>query len=110
MTPSCYFLVHLWLIPLLPLLSAALMFFLGRHLPKSAVSFFCTGSMALSFFYATGAVYQLLAVEPGQRFYQQILFEWINLGVMPTAGGFARFVADWGYLLDPLSSVMILLV
>src|SRR5450432_2567192 len=29
---------------------------------------------------------------------------------MPTAGGFARFVADWGYLLDPLSSVMILLV
>jgi NADH-quinone oxidoreductase subunit L len=110
MTPSGYFLEHLWLIPLFPLVTAALMLLIGRSLPRAAVSFFCVGSVFLSFVHAAGAVYQLLAVGPENRVYQQILFEWITPGAMPGPGGLVNFVADWGYLLDPLSCVMVLVV
>jgi NADH-quinone oxidoreductase subunit L len=110
MTPSGYFLEHLWLIPLFPLVTAALMLLIGRRLPRSAVSFFCVGSVFLSFVHAAGAVFQLLAVAPENRVYQQILFEWITPGAMPGPGGLVNFVADWGYLLDPLSCVMVLVV
>jgi len=111
MTPTGYFLEHLWLIPLFPLITAALMLFVGRHLPKSAVSVLCVGSVGLSFVYAAGAVLQLLSAEPEHRVAQQILFEWLTPGPMQITGGhLVRFVADWGYLLDPLSCVMVLVV
>jgi len=35
---ECYFLNHIWLIPLLPALGAAVMFFFGRKLQKASVS------------------------------------------------------------------------
>jgi len=110
MTASGYFLAHLWLIPLFPLITAALMLFIGRRIPKSAVSFLCVGSVFLSFLYAAGAVWQLLLAQPENRFYQMILFEWVTPGAMPANGGLVNFVADWGYLLDPLSCVMVLVV
>src|SRR5213082_2357346 len=111
MTPTGYFLDHLWLIPLFPLATAALMLFFGRRLPKIGVSMLCVGSVGLSFIYAVGAVLQLLAAEPEHRVAQQILFEWLTPGPMQMTGGQAiPFVADWGFLLDPLSSVMVLVV
>jgi NADH-quinone oxidoreductase subunit L len=111
MTPTGYFLDHLWLIPLFPLATAALMLFFGKRLPKTIVSFLCVGSVGLSFIYALGAVRQLLAADPEHRVAQQILFEWLTPGPMQTTGGhLVRFVADWGYLLDPLSCVMVLVV
>jgi NADH-quinone oxidoreductase subunit L len=110
MSPSGYFLSHLYLIPLFPLITAALMFFFGRRLPKAAVSFLCVGSVFLSFLYAAGAVFQLLAADAEHRVYQLILFEWITPGMTPAHGALVPFIADWGYLLDPLSCVMILVV
>jgi NADH-quinone oxidoreductase subunit L len=109
MTAS-YFLDYLWFIPLFPLLSAMLMLFLGRLLPKGAVNFFCIGSVALSFLHAAGATLALFAFDPAHRAFQQILFEWFTPGPIPAVGGPVQFIADWGYLLDPLSSVMILVV
>ncbi len=106
-----YFLAHLWLIPLFPLATAALMLFAGRRLPKSSVSLLCVGSVGLSFAYSVGAVMQLLAEDPEHRVAQQILFEWLTPGPMQTSSGHVvRFVADWGFLLDPLSCVMVLVV
>ena len=111
MTPTGYFLGHLWLIPLFPLATAALMLFFGRRLPNAGVSVLCVGSVALSFVYAAGAVFQLLAADPEHRVAQQILFEWLTPGPMQMTGGHAiPFVADWGFLLDPLSCVMVLVV
>ena len=110
MTSLNYFLSHLWLIPLFPLITAALMLFIGRLLPKGAVSFLCVGSVFLSFVHAGGAFLALLSMEPGHRVYQQILFEWVTPGPIPVAGALTPFIADWGYLLDPLSCVMILVV
>lgn len=111
MTSTGYFLDHLWLIPLFPLVTAAVMLFFGRRIPKAGVSLLCVGSVGLSFVYALGAVSQLVGAEPEQRVAQQILFEWLTPGPMQlTAGHTVRFVADWGYLLDPLSCVMVLVV
>src|SRR5213082_3128533 len=111
MTPSGYFLEHLWLIPLFPLVTAALMLFIGRRLPNAAVSVFCVGSVGLSFAFAAGAVTQLLSADPEYRVAQHILFEWLTPGQMLLGNGhLIRFTADWGYLLDPLSSVMVLVV
>jgi NADH-quinone oxidoreductase subunit L len=110
MTSPGYFLQHLWLIPLFPLITAALMLFFGRLLPKNAVSFLCVGSVFLSFIYAAGAVLKLLSFDPEHRVFQQILFEWITPGPIPAAGALTPFIADWGYLLDPLSCVMVLVV
>jgi NADH-quinone oxidoreductase subunit L len=111
MTPSGYFLEHLWLIPLFPLVTAALMLLLGRRLPNIAVSVLCVGSVGLSFIYALGAVLQLTAADPEHRVAQQILFQWLTPGPMHLSNGTnITFVADWGYLLDPLSCVMVLVV
>ena len=110
MTSSNYFLEHLWLIPLFPLISAAIMLFIGRVLPKEAVNFFCVSSVLLSFIHAAGAALALFAMDPAHRVFQKILFEWVMPGPIPATGGPIPFIADWGYLLDPLSCVMILVV
>jgi NADH-quinone oxidoreductase subunit L len=105
-----HFLAHLWLIPLFPLISAVLMLFPGRRFSKEAVNLFSLGSVLLSFLYAAGAVLALFAYPSNDRFYQQILFQWIAPGAMPSGTGLVNFVADWGYLLDPLSCVMLIVV
>ena len=111
MTPTGTFLSLLWLIPLFPLATAALMFLVGRRIPKPGVSLLCVGSVGVSFVCALGAVRELLAADPDHRVFQQILFEWLTPGPMQTSAGHAvRFVADWGFLLDPLSCVMVLVV
>ncbi len=111
MTPTGTFLSFLWLIPLFPLATAALMLLLGRRIPKPGVSLLCVGSVGVSFVCALGAVRELLAADRDHRVFQQILFEWLTPGPMQTSAGHAvRFVADWGFLLDPLSCVMVLVV
>ena len=111
MMPSGYFLEHLWLISLFPLITAALMLLVGRRLPNPVVSLLCVGSVGLSFLYAASAVTQLLEVDPEHRVAQHILFEWLTPGPMQlSTGHLIRFTADWGYLLDPLSCVMVLVV
>ena len=76
---------------------------------KRFISLFCPGMVLLSFIFSAGAVWQLSSL-PG-RTYQLIQFTWLAGLPFHTAGGqLARFTADWGFLLDPLSSVMILVV
>jgi NADH-quinone oxidoreductase subunit L len=91
------FLDLIWLIPLIPLGGAAIMLFLGRRLPQKAISVICPGSVFLSFLLSVGATVQLASLP--ERLHQVRLFEWLPL-----------LKADMGYLLDPLSSVMILVV
>jgi NADH-quinone oxidoreductase subunit L len=94
-----------------PLAGAALMFFIGRQLKNSTVSAICCGSVAISFVFSLGGFFQLLGLPEGQRVAEKILFEWVPAGPFhTTAGGIGNFVADWGFLLDPLSAVMILVV
>src|SRR5206468_4236182 len=54
---------------------------------------------------------QLLQLDPEHRSHTVKIYEWINAGPAHTAEGpLARFSIDWSFLVDPLSSVMILVV
>ena len=146
------FLDQIWLIPLFPLLGAALMLLLGKKLDpqpasevatapgvepvddghgghvhahghehnhdhghhhssplKKLINIICPGMVLLSFIFSVGAVWQL--AQQNNRVHEIIQFTWIaGLPFHMANGHLATFSADWGFLLDPLSSVMILVV
>jgi NADH-quinone oxidoreductase subunit L len=82
-----------------------------HHTPatKTLVSLLCPGMVLLSFIFSAGAVLQLAAKS--EKFHQVVQFSWIaGLPFQMQDGRMANFAADWGFLLDPLSSVMILVV
>jgi NADH-quinone oxidoreductase subunit L len=109
--PSEYFLAHIWLIPLFPLVGAALMLFIGRRLSNRAVNAICVGSVALAMTYGFGAVIQLIMRPAAQRVVEIVLFNWVPAGAMHmTSGTLVNFNAQWGMLLDPLSAVMLCVV
>jgi NADH-quinone oxidoreductase subunit L len=63
----------------------------------------------LSFIFSVGAVWQLS--QQAHRVHEVIQFTWIaGLPFHTASGAMATFTLDWGFLLDPLSSVMILVV
>src|SRR5579862_674896 len=113
------FLKYIWLIPLLPALGAALMFFFGSKLQKASVSAVCVGTIVLAFIMACGAVWQYSAwsstPEHYHQPYQTILYTWLgtdtgHLSYTTHDGSAASFQADAGFLLDPLSSIWLLFV
>src|SRR5579859_4851084 len=63
----------------------------------------------LSFIFSLGAVLELAG--KGEKVHQIIQFTWLaGLPFHMADGRMATFSADWGFLLDPLSSVMILVI
>src|SRR5246127_3217034 len=111
------FLKYIYLIPLLPAIGAALMFFFGRKLQKATVSAVCVGSVVLAFLMACGAVLQYTNSAPAHDHqpYQTILYTWLgtdtgHLTYVAHDGTQAAFQADAGFLLDPLSSIWLLFV
>src|SRR5271157_5127371 len=81
-----------------------------QHSPlKFLVSLLCPGMVLISFIFSLGAVWQLS--QTAQRVHQVVQFTWLaGLPFHMANGQLATFQADWGFLLDPLSSVMILVV
>jgi NADH-quinone oxidoreductase subunit L len=76
---------------------------------KTLINIICPGMVLLSFIFSGGAVWQL--AQQTQRIHQVIQFTWIpGMPFHMANGQLATFQADWGFLLDPLSSVMILVV
>ncbi len=109
--PLPYFLDHIWLIPLFPLVGAAIMLFAGRRLKNSIVSLLCVGSVFISFLYSVGAFFQLLSLPVDNRVASKHLFDWIPpIPFHTLSGALGHFRADWGFQIDPLSGVMILIV
>ena len=111
------FLDHMWMILLLPALGAAVMFFFGRKLQKSAVSAVCVGVVVLAFIWACGAVWQYSQwiKANGYHPYQKIVYTWLgtdtgHFNYVTKDGAPAAFQADVGFLLDPLSSIWLLFV
>src|SRR5256714_12162528 len=112
-----FFLSYIWLIPLLPALGAATMFFFGRKLQKSTVNALCVGVVVIAFLLACGAVWQYSDYSrhnPGKP-YENILYTWLgsdtgHLAYLKHDGTPASFQADAGLLLDPLSSIWLLFV
>ena len=84
----------------------------GHHHPgplQNLIRILCPGMVLLSFIFSAGAVWQLSNLS--NRLHQVIQFTWIAAMPFHMANGhLATFQVDWGFLLDPLSSVMILVV
>ena len=67
------FLDKIWMIPLLPALGGALMFFFGRRLQKRTVSAVCVGAVALAFLWSCGAVWEY--THGGTKWQRSFSFE-----------------------------------
>src|SRR6059036_2854270 len=91
----------LWLIPVLPLLGAAVNGIFGKRLPKNAITGIAVGSVALSFLIAVREFLAMLSMPESQLPIVRDYFTWIQAG---------RFEAQFGLLLDHLSGLMILIV
>src|ERR1043166_4835672 len=89
------------LIPLFSFVGFALHAFGGRRVSKPVASAIACGSVLLSFAVSVAAVLSLIARAPEQRVIAQTLFTWITSG---------SFGVDVSFALDPLASVMILVV
>jgi NADH-quinone oxidoreductase subunit L len=93
----------LYLIPLLPLLGFLVNATLGRRLSKGVSGGIATGAMAFAFGLSVVLVWRLLGSTPvdGVRAMEQTVFSWISSG---------RLDIPLAFRLDPLSSVMILVI
>ncbi|HWR81700.1 MAG TPA: NADH-quinone oxidoreductase subunit L [Candidatus Deferrimicrobium sp.] len=92
---------YLFLVPLLPLAGFVINGLLLGRLPRPVISLVGCASVGLSFFISVLLFFDLRALPPAARIIEQVLFSWIPAGSLHV---------DIGYLLDPLSAVMILVV
>ena len=72
-----FFLAHIWLIPMFPLVTAAAMLFFGRKLTKRHINALCVGSVFISFIFSAGSFLQLLSLPQDNRIAINVLFEWL---------------------------------
>jgi NADH-quinone oxidoreductase subunit L len=80
-----------------------------RSRAKALISILCPGTVLLSLIFSIGAIIELAGKT--EKVHQVIQYTWLAGFPFHLADGrMATFTADWGFLLDPLSSVMILVV
>ncbi len=115
---------YIYLIPLLPLLGFLFNLTVGvrvlgrkdaghgydgeHHEPSPLIGGVACGTVALAFLVSLYAVVQAHG-SPGHTLVEA-LWTWLPGGAAETAAGGAPFKVDWAYQVDPLSSVMILVV
>ncbi len=97
----------IWLIPLLPVAGVAINGLFGNRMSRRAVGVVACGTVFGSFLLSVGAVLDLAKLPVGERWFETELGTWLPLGDVGL--GEAMRVA-WGFALDPLSAVMILVV
>jgi NADH-quinone oxidoreductase subunit L len=91
----------LWLIPFFPLLGAIINGLLGKRFIKNekVIGAIGTGMLFLSFLVSCKYFIQLLG--DSVKSHQNVIASWMSVG---------KLQVDWGFLLDPLSALMILVV
>jgi NADH-quinone oxidoreductase subunit L len=117
---------YLWMIPLLPLLGFLINGVVGLLANRLKgvkpnryfVTFIACGLVFVALLTSIAAVWQLAQRPAEERLIQQTAFVWMAGAEGPTTGyghgaipaGIARFIVEWGFQLDPLSAVMMLVV
>jgi len=111
---------YIWLVPLLPLIGAAINGLLGRKLrfSEQIIGGIAVGSVALAFLISVAAVYSYgfggHAEWPRPYLTSQdgFSFSWIPGGAVSVNHGaqYALLNIEWSYQLDPLSSIFMLIV
>ncbi|MBU0985066.1 MAG: NADH-quinone oxidoreductase subunit L [candidate division Zixibacteria bacterium] len=92
---------YLFLIPLLPLIGFLINGLLLGRLPRPVITIIACGSVALSLILSVMLFVELKSLPVDSRVIEQTLLPWISSG---------DFSVNIGFLLDPLSAVMILVV
>src|SRR5580700_10615653 len=92
---------HLWIIPLLPLLGAAINGIFAARWPRSAVNAIALGSTGLSFLAALEVVREFLRLNVEQIPWTRSYFTWIEAG---------SFRANFALQIDQLTLIMLLVV
>jgi NADH-quinone oxidoreductase subunit L len=102
----------IWLIPLLPGLGAAINGVFGiRFFSKRVAGVLACATMAGSLAVSLVAFFGLLALPAGQREHGVTVATWISNMPLELANGTMGAVSvPWGFRLDPLSAMMILVV
>jgi NADH-quinone oxidoreductase subunit L len=98
----------IWLIPILPLSGVAINGLLGKRLSRRSVGLIGCGVVLLSLLLSAGAVLELSRLPSDARTFETSLGTWIPMGPMGASG--AMVAIPWGFALDPLSAIMILVV
>jgi len=93
--------LNLWLIPVLPLLGAAINGLFGRHFSKRVVAAVGLVFVAAAFLWSVIAALRFAGLPSDQTPYTEVLAAWIQAG---------DFRVDFGFMLDQLSLVMSLVV
>ncbi len=93
--------MHLWIIPLLPLVGAGINGLLGKRFPKALVNTIALGSTAAAFGMALWVAVQFFNLPADQIPHIERYATWLSVG---------SFSVDYGMYLDQLSLVMLLVV
>src|SRR5438046_442611 len=93
--------LNLWIIPLLPLAGAAINGFFGRRFSRRLVSIVALGSTLIAFLYALWVTWKFFGLSQAQIPHIETLFPWIQT---------SDFLVNYGFYLDQLSLVMLLVV
>jgi len=93
--------LNLWIIPLLPLAGAVINGLLGKRFSKALVNTIALGFTAATFAYAVWVAIQFFGLSASQIPYIEHHATWISSG---------NFSVEYGFWLDQLSLVMLLIV
>ena len=101
----------IWVIPLLPGLGAAINGLVGvRAFSRRMAGLVACTMMGGALVLALVAFWQLLALPADARAYDVVVAQWIPTIPLQTHTGYAAFQVPWGFRLDPLAGMMLLVV
>ncbi len=102
---------HIWLIPLLPGIGAAINGLVGiRYFSRKTAGIVACTMMAAALGVSLMAFWQLLGLPSDARGIDVVVAQWIPSIPLATRTGIGMFQVPWGFRLDPLSGMMILVV
>src|SRR5688572_29115463 len=104
---------YIWLIPVLPAIGALINGLFGKRFPKTIVHTIACGTVFLSLLLSVVCIAELTQLET--KVFEKNIFSWVPGGSVPKtlgpeAGAPAELNIPFGFLLDPLSAVMIMVV
>jgi NADH-quinone oxidoreductase subunit L len=103
---------YIWLIPLLPALGAAINGLVGiRSFSRRVAGIVACAMMTAALGLSVVAFWQLLALPPEARAFDVTIAQWIPSIPLEMANGtIGSLQVSWGFRLDPLSAMMLLVV
>jgi len=92
---------NLYLVPLFPLVSAAILLIMGKRLGNKVSGFLACSSIFLSFLVSCWAFINLMGLSSDFGGFVQTVYQWVASG---------NLIISISFLLDPLSGVMMIVV